>query len=60
MIEFASLAEQFGDLMEIGEPPTAVCRMLSYTQTNKFLADALVNAGELIRNGWTICSKAHS
>jgi type II secretory pathway component PulF len=54
MIEFASLAEQFGDLMEIGEPPTAVCRLLSHTQTNKYLADALINAGELVRNGWTI------
>src|SRR5690349_21936942 len=41
MIEFASLAEQFGDLMEIGEPPTAVCRLLAHTQTNKYLADAL-------------------
>jgi len=54
MIEFASLAEQFGDLMEIGEPPTQVCRLLSYTQTNKYLSDALMDAGELIRNGWTI------
>jgi len=54
MIEFASLAEQFGDLMEIGEPPTAVCRLLSHTQTNRHLADALLNAGELIRNGWSI------
>lgn len=54
LIDFASLAEQFGDLMEIGEPPTAVCRMLSQTQTNKYLAEALVNASELIRNGWSI------
>jgi len=54
MIEFASLAEQFGDLMDIGEPPTQVCRMLAYTQTNKYLADSLFNAGELIRNGWSL------
>ena len=54
LIDFASLAEQFGDLMEIGEPPTAVCRMLAQTQTNKYLAEALINASELIRNGWSI------
>jgi type IV pilus assembly protein PilC len=54
LIDFASLAEQFGDLMEIGEPPTAVCRMLAQTQTNKYLAEALMNASELIRNGWSI------
>jgi hypothetical protein len=29
MIEFATLAEQFGDLMDIGEPPTQVCRLLA-------------------------------
>lgn len=54
MIEFATLAEQFGDLMDIGEPPTQVCRLLAYAQTNKILADALVNAGELVMNGWTL------
>ncbi|MDI1243095.1 MAG: type II secretion system F family protein [bacterium] len=54
MIEFASLAEQFGDLMDIGEPPTQVCRLLSFSQTNKYLADALTNAGELVLNGWTL------
>ncbi|MDM7921206.1 MAG: type II secretion system F family protein [Pyrinomonadaceae bacterium] len=53
-VEFATLAEQFGDLMEIGESPTQVCRLLSYAQTNKVLADALMNAGELVMNGWTI------
>lgn len=54
MVEFATLAEQFGDLMEIGESPTQVCRLLAYAQTNKVLADALVNAGELVMNGWTL------
>lgn len=54
MMDFASLAEQFGDLMEIGESPTQVCRLLAYTQTNSQLADALMNAGELVMNGWTI------
>ncbi len=53
-VEFATLAEQFGDLMEIGESPTQVCRLLSYAQTNKVLAEALMNAGELVMNGWTI------
>jgi type II secretory pathway component PulF len=53
-IEFATLAEQFGDLMEIGESPTQVCRLLSYAQTNKILSDALMSAGELVMNGWTI------
>src|SRR5258708_5439946 len=43
-VEFATLAEQFGDLMEIGESPTQVCRLLSYSQTNPMLADALLNA----------------
>jgi type IV pilus assembly protein PilC len=50
-VEFATLAEQFGDLMEIGESPTQVCRLLSYAQTNTVLADALLGAGELVING---------
>src|SRR5688572_33470444 len=50
-IEFATLAEQFGDLMEVGESPTQICRLLSYAQTNKVLSDALLEAGELIING---------
>ena len=54
MVEFATLAEQFGDLMEIGEPPMQVCRMLAFSQTNKYLADALINSGELVMNGWTL------
>jgi type II secretory pathway component PulF len=54
MVEFATLAEQFGDLMEIGEPPTQVCRMLAVSQTNRYLAEALMNAGELVMNGWTL------
>ena len=54
MVEFATLAEQFGDLMEIGESPTQVCRLLAYAQTNKVLADALINSGELVMNGWTL------
>lgn len=53
-VEFATLAEQFGDLMEIGESPTQVCRLLAFAQTNKMLADALVNAGELVINGWSL------
>lgn len=53
-VEFATLAEQFGDLMEIGESPTQVCRLLAYAQTNKMLAEALMSAGELVMNGWTI------
>src|SRR5690349_7141766 len=50
-IEFATLAEQFGDLMEVGESPTQVCRLLAYAQTNKVLAEALLDASELIING---------
>ncbi len=50
-VEFATLAEQFGDLMEIGESPTQVCRLLAYAQTNTLLADALLDASELIING---------
>jgi type IV pilus assembly protein PilC len=50
-VEFATLAEQFGDLMEVGESPTQICRLLAYAQTNKVLADALLDAGELIING---------
>jgi len=53
-IEFATLAEQFGDLMEVGESPTQVCRLLSYSQTNKMLADALLNASDLIMNGQSL------
>ena len=53
-VEFATLAEQFGDLMEVGESPTQICRLLAAAQTNRVLADALVNAGELVINGWTI------
>jgi len=54
MVEFATLAEQFGDLMEIGEPPMQVCRMLAFSQTNRYLSDALINSGELVMNGWTL------
>ena len=50
-IEFATLAEQFGDLMEIGESPTQVCRLLSFSQTNALLGEALLNASELVING---------
>jgi type IV pilus assembly protein PilC len=50
-VEFATLAEQFGDLMEIGESPTQVCRLLAYAQTNTQLADSLLNASDLIMNG---------
>src|SRR5258708_2659788 len=50
-VEFATLAEQFGDLMEIGESPTQVCRLLAYAQTNNVLSEALLNAGELVING---------
>jgi type IV pilus assembly protein PilC len=53
-LELATLAEQFGDLMEIGESPTQVCRLLSFAQTNKTLAEALINAGELVLNGRTL------
>ena len=50
-IEFATLAEQFGDLMEIGESPTQVCRLLAFAQTNIMLQDALLDASVLIMNG---------
>ncbi len=53
-VELATLAEQFGDLMEIGESPTQVCRLLAYAQTNKVLSNALINAGELVMNGWSL------
>lgn len=53
-IEFATLAEQFGDLMEVGESPTQICRLLSFSQTNKMLSEALLSAGDLIMNGWTL------
>ena len=51
-IELATLAEQFGELMEVGEAPTQICRLLAQAQTNKVLEIALLNAGELIMNGW--------
>src|SRR5690606_25948790 len=50
----ARLPSYFGDLMEIDESPTLVCRLLSYAQTNRVLADALMNAAELVMNGWTL------
>ncbi len=50
-VEFATLAEQFGDLMEIGESPTQVCRLLSFAQTNTMLAEALLDASDLVING---------
>jgi type IV pilus assembly protein PilC len=53
-IELATLAEQFGELMEVGESPTQVCRLLAQAQTNKVLETALLNAGELIMNGWAL------
>ena len=53
-VEFATLAEQFGDLMEVGQSPTQICRLLSYAQTNQVLADALLDAGELVINGRSI------
>jgi type IV pilus assembly protein PilC len=54
MLEFAQLAEQFGDLMEIGENPVQVCRLLAYSQTNKYLQEALLAIGERVMNGWTL------
>jgi type IV pilus assembly protein PilC len=51
-IELATLAEQFGELMEVGESPTQICRLLAQAQTNKVLEIALLNAGELVMNGW--------
>jgi type IV pilus assembly protein PilC len=53
-IELATLAEQFGDLMEIGESPTQVCRLLAFAQTNDVLARSLLNAGEMVMNGMTL------
>ncbi|HEX6125704.1 MAG TPA: type II secretion system F family protein [Pyrinomonadaceae bacterium] len=53
-VEFATLAEQFGDLMEVGESPTQICRLLSFSQTNKQLSEALLNASELIINGYSL------
>jgi type IV pilus assembly protein PilC len=50
-VEFATLAEQFGDLMEVGQSPTQICRLLAYAQTNQMLADALLDAAELVING---------
>jgi len=52
--ELATLAEQFGDLMEIGESPTQVCRLLAFAQTNDVLARSLLNAGEMVMNGMTL------
>ena len=53
-VELATLAEQFGDLMEIGESPTQVCRLLAYNQSNQMTEDALLDAGEKVINGWTL------
>jgi type II secretory pathway component PulF len=53
-VELATLAEQFGELMEVGESPTQICRLLAQSQTNKVLETALLNAGELIMNGWAL------
>src|SRR6476620_7545110 len=53
-VEFATLAEQFGDLMEVGESPTQVCKLLASAQTNQMLSDALKNASELIINGLSL------
>ena len=50
-IEFATLAEQFGDLMEVGQSPTQICRLLAYAQTNEVLSDALLDAADLVING---------
>src|SRR5204863_2941048 len=47
-------AEQFGDLMEIGESPTQICRLLAYAQTNQQLSDALADASERVINGWSL------
>ncbi|HVF31371.1 MAG TPA: type II secretion system F family protein [Pyrinomonadaceae bacterium] len=53
-VEFATLAEQFGDLMEVGESPTQICRLLAFTQTNRQLSEALLNASEMIINGYSL------
>jgi type IV pilus assembly protein PilC len=53
-VEMATLAEQFGELMEVGESPTQICRLLAQAQTNKMLETALLSAGELIMNGWAL------
>lgn len=53
-IELATLAEQFGELMEVGESPTQICRLLAQAQTNKVLETALLHAGELVMNGWAL------
>lgn len=52
--ELATLAEQFGDLMEIGESPTQVCRLLAFAQTNDILSRSLLSAGEMVMNGMTL------
>lgn len=52
--DLATLAEQFGELMEIGESPSQVCRILAATQTNKHLSDSLKSAGEMVLNGLTL------
>lgn len=52
--DLATLAEQFGELMEIGESPSQVCRILAATQTNKHLSDSLKSAGEMVLNGFTL------
>src|SRR5688572_8775987 len=54
MLEFAQLADQFGDLMEIGENPVQVCRLLAYSQTNRHLQEALLSIGEKVMNGWSL------
>lgn len=53
-VELATLAEQFGELMEVGESPTQICRLLAQAQTNKVLETGLLNAGELVMNGWAL------
>lgn len=53
-VELATLAEQFGDLMEIGESPTQVCRLLAHNQNNQMMENALMDAGEKVINGWTL------
>jgi type IV pilus assembly protein PilC len=52
--DLATLAEQFGDLMEIGESPTQVCRLLAFAQTNDILSRSLLSAGEMVMNGMTL------
>lgn len=52
--DFAAMAEQMAEQLDAGVPITQVCEVLGRTTNNEILAESILGAGELIRQGRTM------